>query len=85
MERFVHGEDTRPAANIQNNLIFEEMLVFDDCVLVCPSSCRVFLIPVSGIRKEWAYLQEGTYQHFLVNAFTMLLVRDNTAPELTFA
>jgi hypothetical protein len=48
MEQFVHRKNTSPAANIQNDLVFEQVFIFDNGIFVCSSSGCVFLILVSG-------------------------------------
>lgn len=72
----VHGEDTGTAADIEDNLVLEEVGILVDRVAVASCANLVFLnLAVSNYFLSYVGCNPGqAYQHFLVDAFTRALV-----------
>ena len=63
----VHGKNRGSAADIEDDLVFEQMLVLHDGIHVGACSDFIFLQHVSSISRPW---DMETHKHFFMNAFS---------------
>ena len=55
MGGFVHGEDGSPAADIEDDLVFEKVLIVDDCLHVGFRANLIFLLEsVRSVQRKEA-------------------------------